>query len=115
MTVNIYDDVNRLEATLRQTEEFKNVQVAAEALKADAEALNIFKSLLEAQMAMYEKQMRGEEISEDELQEAEKIRQLAEANEKVMNMGNAEKTLTSLMEEINAVLRKPFQELYKDF
>ena len=35
MTVNIYDDLNKLEATFRKTEEFAEVEQAVEEVKAD--------------------------------------------------------------------------------
>ena len=37
--INIYDDINKLEKTLRQTDEFSNVQTAVESVKADEQAL----------------------------------------------------------------------------
>ena len=65
--INIYDDINKLETTLRQTDEFANVKAAVESVKADAEALVLFQSFRKIQMSLQEKQMSGEEISGEEL------------------------------------------------
>lgn len=113
MTVNIYDDVNKLEATFRQTAEFAEVQEAVDVVAADEEALAMFKNFREIQMKMQEKQMQGEDISGDELEHAQKVAQLAQGNEKIMNMLQAEMKLSGLLEEVNRVLMKPVQELYE--
>ena len=111
--INIYDDINKLETTLRQTDEFANVKVAVESVKADPEALVLFQSFRKIQMSLQEKQMSGEEISGEEIEYAQKTAQLAQGNEKIFNMLQAEMTLSQLIEEVNRVLIKPVQELYE--
>ncbi|MDW0114910.1 MULTISPECIES: YlbF family regulator [Sporosarcina] len=113
MTVNIYDDLNRLEATFRKTNEFAEVTTAIEAVKADEQALELFKSFRQIQMTLQEKQMRGEEIAPEELEYAQKTAQLAQQNEKIMEMLQAEMKLSGLLEEVNRVLMKPVQDLYE--
>ncbi|MBO1915336.1 YlbF family regulator, partial [Microvirga sp. 3-52] len=65
MTVNIYDDLNKLEATFRQTTEFSEVQQAVGVVKADEEALALFKNFRKIQLDLQEKQMAGEEVEAD--------------------------------------------------
>lgn len=50
MTVNIYDDLNKLEASLRQTNEFGEVQKAIEDVKADEAALSLFTNFRKIQL-----------------------------------------------------------------
>ncbi|BAQ08675.1 hypothetical protein OXB_0203 [Bacillus sp. OxB-1] len=113
MAVNIYDDLNRLEATFRQTAEFQAVQEAIEEVKADGTALELFKSFRKIQMTLQEKQMQGEEIAPEELEYAQKTAQLAQQNPKIMAMLEAEMKLSGLIEEVNRVLMKPVQSLYE--
>ncbi len=115
MTVNIYDDVNKLEAIFRQTEEFSAVKEALDTVAADEEAMEMFKNFREVQMNMQQKQMQDEEISEEELEHAQKVAQLAQGNEKIMTMLQAEMQLSGLLEEVNKILMKPVQELYETF
>lgn len=115
MTVNIYDDVNKLEATFRQTAEFTEVKKALDVVSADEEAFEMFKNFREVQMQMQQKQMQGTEITEEELEHAQKVAQLAQGNEKIMAMLQAEMQLSSLLEEVNRILMKPVQELYEAF
>ncbi len=111
--INIYDDINKLEATFRQTEEFANVKAAVQLVKEDEGALALFQSFRKIQMSLQEKQMTGEEISGEELEYAQKTAQLAQGNEKIFAMLQAEMTLSQMIEEVNRVLIKPIQELYE--
>ncbi|MER2263398.1 MAG: YlbF family regulator [Psychrobacillus sp.] len=111
--INIYDDINKLEASLRQTDEFANVKAAIESVKADPEALALFQSFRKIQLSLQEKQMKGEEISGEEIEYAQKTAQLAQTNEKIFHMLQAEMSLSQMIEEINRVLLKPVQDLYE--
>jgi len=112
MTVNIYDDINKLENTFRKTSEYAAVQQAVEAVKSDEQALALFKSFRDLQMTLQQKQMQGEEISGEELEYAQKTAQLAQSNVKIEKMLQAEMALSGLIEEVNRVLMKPIQALY---
>lgn len=111
--INIYDDINKLEASLRQTDQFANVKDAIESVKADPEALALFQSFRKIQLSLQEKQMQGEEISGEEIEYAQKTAQLAQTNEKIFHMLQAEMALSQMIEEINGVLLKPVQEMYE--
>ena len=111
--INIYDDINKLEASLRQTDEFANVKAAVESVKADPEALALFKNYRKIQHSLQEKQMKGEEISGEEIEYAQKTAQLAQTNEKIFHMLQSEMALSQMIEEINRVLLKPVQGLYE--
>jgi cell fate (sporulation/competence/biofilm development) regulator YlbF (YheA/YmcA/DUF963 family) len=113
MTVNIYDDLNRLEATFRKTAEFAEVEQAVAAVKADSESLTLFKNFRKIQLSLQEKQARGEELVAEELEYAQKTAQLAQQNQKIMKMLEAEMKLSSVIEEVNRVLMKPVQDLYE--
>lgn len=113
MSVNIYDDLNRLEATFRKTAEFAEVQQAVEIVKEDEEALTLFKKFREIQLTLQQKQMQGEEIAEEELEKAQETAQFAQANEKIMAMLESEMKLSGLIEEVNRVLMKPVQDIYE--
>lgn len=113
MTVNIYDDLNNLEATFRKTPEFAEVEKAVEVVRADEESLALFKEFRDIQLTLQQKQMAGEEIGEEELQNAQEKAQLAQGNEKIMAMLESEMKLSGLIEEVNRVLMKPVQDIYE--
>ncbi|WP_042476740.1 YlbF family regulator [Bacillus ndiopicus] len=110
--INIYDDINRLEATFRQTNEFKLLQETVEAVRSDEEAKTLFTNFRDIQMKLQQKQMAGEELLEDELAYAQKAAQLAQQNVKILAMLEAEMGLSRVIEEVNRILTKPVQSLY---
>lgn len=115
MTVNIYDDINKLESTLRKTDEYLAVKTAMQEVKANEEALALFESFRDIQMNLQQKQMAGEEILEEELEQAQQTAQIAQENPVIMNMLNAEMKLSGLIEEVNRIVLKPVQDLYESF
>ncbi|KYG90717.1 YlbF family regulator [Metasolibacillus sp. FSL H7-0170] len=110
--INIYEDINRLEATFRKTDEFKLLQETVEAVRNDDEAKNLFTNFRDIQMKLQQKQMSGEELLEDELAYAQKAAQLAQQNIKILAMLEAEMGLSRVIEEVNRILTKPVQTLY---
>lgn len=110
--INIYDDINKLEATLRSTDEFKVLKETVEEVRADEEASKLFINFRDVQMKLQQKQMNGEELLEDELTYAQKCAQLAQQNVKIMAMLQAEMNLSKIIEEVNRILVKPIQSLY---
>lgn len=111
--INIYNEINALEATFRKTPEFAALQQAVAVVKADEEALKLFQNFRKIQMDLQQKQMAGEELQEDELVYAQKTAQLAQQNEKILAMLEAEMKLSAVIEEVNRILVKPVQALYE--
>lgn len=111
--INIYNEINALEATFRKTAEFAALTDAVAVVKADEEALKLFQNFRKIQMDLQQKQMAGEELQEDELVYAQKTAQLAQQNEKILAMLEAEMKLSAVIEEVNRILVKPVQALYE--
>ena len=110
--INIYDDLNKLEGTFRQTEQFSALKTAIEEVKQNDEAVALFAKFRELQMTLQEKQMKGEDLGERQLLYAQKTAQLAQQNEAISKMLMAEMALSELVQEINRVLTKPIQAMY---
>ncbi len=111
--INIYNEINALEATFRKTPEYEALNKAVAAVKKDEEALNLFKNFRNVQIELQRKQLAGEELLEDELVYAQKAAQLAQQNEKISAMLGAEMNLSKVIEEVNRILVKPIQTLYE--
>lgn len=110
--INIYDDLNRLEATFRKTDEFKTFEEAVKIVQEDEEARTLFTNFRDVQMQLMQKQEAGMELQEDEYQHAQKVASLAQQNPKILTMLEAEMALSGLLQEINRVLTKPIQGMY---
>ncbi|WP_332648510.1 YlbF family regulator [Lysinibacillus sp. 54212] len=110
--INIYDDINKLEATFRKTNEYKALQEAVEAVRSDEEAKTLFTNFRDIQLKLQQKQVAGEELLEDEYNYLQKTAQLAQQNVKILAMLEAEMALSQIIEEVNRIIVKPIQSLY---
>ncbi|HSP21458.1 MAG TPA: YlbF family regulator [Planococcus sp. (in: firmicutes)] len=113
MTVNIYDDINKLESTFRSTEEYEKLKVAVEAVSSDSDSNELFKSFRDLQITLQQKQSQGEEITEQEMMDAQATAVAAQENPKILAMLEAEMGLSQIIDEVNRVLIKPVQSLYE--
>ena len=109
MTVNIYDDINKLQVTFQATNEFKALEEAIELVKSDEQALQLFLAFRDVQTMLQQKQMSGEDATEEELAEAQNAAANAQQNEKIMTMLEAEMQLSEVLNEVNRVLVQPIQ------
>lgn len=110
--INIYEDINKLQATFRKTEEFENLQKAVEAVREDEEAKKLFTNFRDVQMKMQDKQNSGEELTEDEYVYLQKTAQLAQQDMKILAMLEAEMALSTVIQEVNRIITQPIQSLY---
>ena len=114
MAVNIYDTANQLEQDLRQTKEYKELQTAYETMKANQSAFDLFKDFQEIQMQLSQKQMNGEELSDEEVQKAHDLADKVGNVDEIKALMGKERHLNQLMNDLNQIITKPVQELYND-
>lgn len=115
MSVNIYDAANQLESDLRKTDEFKNLEKAFEQLNADEEASKLFDEFRLVQQTIQQKQMMGQEITEEDAKQAQELSAKVGENETLAKLIEAEQTLGQVIEEINQIALKPLQDLYQKY
>lgn len=113
MSNNIYDTANQLEREIRTNESYVQLQSALEGIQTDPEANDAFQSLQQVQMRLQQKQQSGQEITEEDVQEAQEVSIKAGENEQVKALMEAEQGLSALIEELNGIIMKPVQELYQ--
>ena len=113
MAVNIYDTANQLEQVLRNTEEFTTLEAAFGAVKEDEEASRVFNEFRQVQQMIQQKQMMGQEISEEEAAQAQEVSTKISQNEIITKLLEAEKRVGQMIDDINQVVLKPVRELYQ--
>lgn len=109
---NIYEEIEKFNGVFRNTAEFAVLKEAIELVSNDDEARQLFVNFRDVQVQLQQKQMAGEEILEDEIMHAQKVAQLAQQNEKILTMLEAEMNLSKIVEELNRTLFTPIQEMY---
>lgn len=114
MAVNIYDTANKMEEELRETTEYKNLVAAYTEMKKDQKAYDLFKDFQEVQVNLQQKQMNGEEMSDDEMSHAREIASQVGDVDVIKSLMDKERALNQLLNDINQIITKPVQNLYHD-
>lgn len=112
MTVNLHDYAYALETSIRQSDEFLALKHAYNEVNNDANAKQIFDQFREIQTQLQQKQMMGENIFEQDVQQAQALAGMVQQNQKIANLMQAEQRMNMLIGELNQLILKPLAELY---
>ena len=112
LSINLYDYANEMERAIRQSEEFTQLKAMYDAVNKDESARGIFENFRDIQLGLQEKQMSGEEITEEEVEQAQKTAQLVQQHEIISKLMESEQRMSMLIQELNKVIMKPLEELY---
>jgi|SRR5690625_834129 cell fate (sporulation/competence/biofilm development) regulator YlbF (YheA/YmcA/DUF963 family) len=109
---NIYDSAYDLEKAIRESDEFENLKKAYDAVMNDPEAKQMFDRFRNIQMGLQEKQMQGEDISEEEVEQARQVVELVQQHEDISKLMEEEQRLNMVINDISRIITKPLEELY---
>lgn len=112
MAVNLYDSAYELEKAIRQSNEFNSLKQVYEEVNADPAAKQLFENFRNIQMQLQQKQMMGQNISEQEVQQAQQTVALVQQNPKIARLMEAEQRLSMMIGELNKIIMRPLEELY---
>ncbi|MBP1947344.1 MULTISPECIES: YlbF family regulator [Virgibacillus] len=109
---NIYDSAYDLEKSIRESDEFKSLKEAYDAVMSDESAKQMFDNFRNTQMELQEKQMQGQEISEEEVEQARKVVETVQQHEDISKLMEQEQRLNLVINEVSQIITKPLEELY---
>mgnify|MGYP001267546772 CR=1 FL=1 len=109
---NIYDLAYDLEKGLRESDEFKQLKLAYEKVMNDPSTKQMFDNFRNVQLQLQQKQMQGEEITQEEIEQARKVVELVQQQEDIANLMNQEQRLDQLISDLSRIITKPLEELY---
>lgn len=112
MAVNLYDSAYDLEKAVRQSAEYSTLKQAYAEVNADPAAKQLFESFRNVQLQLQQKQMMGQDISEQEVQQAQQTVALVQKNPKISKLMEAEQRMSMIFAEVNKIIMKPLEELY---
>lgn len=110
---NLYDTANQLERELRESQEFKAVEERLAAVNNNEEAIALFNEFRDVNVALQQKQMSGQEVTEEDIAKAQAIYQRASENEHIKALTEAEQRLNVVMQDINRIITSSLQALYQ--
>ncbi|MBT2662767.1 YlbF family regulator [Bacillus sp. ISL-45] len=112
MAVNLYDSAYELEKAIRNSSEYTELKNLYDAVNSDESAKRMFESFRNIQMQLQEKQMTGQEITQEEVEQAQKTVALVQQHELISKLMEAEQRMSMVIAELNQIIMKPLEELY---
>lgn len=111
---NIYDNAHALEKAIRESEEFQALSAAYEAVMSDPSSKEMFEAFRDTQIDLQEKQMQGQEITEEEVEKARKVVEAVQEHEGIAKLMEEEQRLNLVINDISQIITKPLEELYSN-
>lgn len=108
----IYNNAYDLEKAIRNSDEYQQLKKCYDELNKDETGRKMYDNFRSLQMKLQHKQMKGEEISEEEVQTTQKQQQFVEQNEVVSKLLEAEQRMGSIINDVNGIITKSLEELY---
>ncbi|WP_108671931.1 YlbF family regulator [Peribacillus acanthi] len=112
MSVNLYDVAYEMERAIRQSKEFTELKALYDQVNADASASKMFENFRNIQMNLQQKQMMGQEITPEEIEQAQKLVALVQQHPAISKLMESEQRMSMLIAEMNKIIMKPLEELY---
>jgi cell fate (sporulation/competence/biofilm development) regulator YlbF (YheA/YmcA/DUF963 family) len=112
MSVNLYDYAYNLEKALRQSDEYTKLKKLYDQVNADPAAQQLFENFRNLQIELQQKQMMGQEISQQEVEEAQKTVAIVQQHPTISQLMQAEQHMNTLFMDLNKIITKPLEELY---
>ncbi|WP_071459060.1 YlbF family regulator [Bacillus massilinigeriensis] len=112
MAVNLYDSANEMGKAIRESAEFTSLKRLFDEVNNDESARQTFEDFRNIQMHLQQKQMTGQEITEQEVQQAQQLVAVVQSHPKISELMKAEQHLSMVIAELNQIIMKPLEELY---
>lgn len=113
MSVNIYDSANQVASDLKEMSEFKALEAAFTAMKEDSAAFELFSNFQNLQMTLQQKQMQGQEITEEDVTEVQTMAEEVHAVPVIQALMDQEQAFSNIINDLNRIIMKPVQDLYQ--
>jgi cell fate (sporulation/competence/biofilm development) regulator YlbF (YheA/YmcA/DUF963 family) len=109
---NVYDVAYDLEKALRNSEDFQALKNSYDEVNNNPETKELFGKFRDIQINLQQKQMSGQEVTQEEIEEAQKLFADVQQNETISKLMAAEQRMSMIINDLNKVITKPLEELY---
>jgi len=109
---NVYDVAYDLEKALRSSEDFQALKKSYDDVNNNPETKELFGKFRDIQVNLQQKQMSGQEVTQEEIEEAQKLFTDVQQNETISKLMAAEQRMSMIINDLDKVITKPLEELY---
>ncbi|MBF0706911.1 MULTISPECIES: YlbF family regulator [Bacillales] len=109
---NLYDVAYELESAMREHEDYTKLKELYDQVNQDEVAKKLFDNFRNMQMELQQKQMSGQQITEEEAQTAQQQVELVQQHEVISQLMQQEQRMSQVIQDINKIVTKPLEDLY---
>ena len=109
---NVYDAAYQMEQAIRTSNEYMELKRLTDLVNSDPGTKGMFENFRNLQMQLQQKQMMGQEITQAEVEQAQKTVQLVQQNPTIAKLMDAEQRMSVVIADLNKIIMKPLEELY---
>lgn len=107
-----FEVAQELAVALKNSEEFVTLKNLHDEVNKDEVAKRMLDNFRNVQLELQQKQMQGEQITEQEIQQAQKQFELVQQHETISKLMEAEQRMSQVITELNQAITAPLEELY---
>ncbi|AYM02929.1 YlbF family regulator [Levilactobacillus yiduensis] len=97
---------------LKDSEQFQALQSAFNEMKADTDTYKLFKDFQKIQLDLQQKQMSGQQLTDDEMKHAREVADQVGKIDSIKNLMEAERGVNSMLNQLNKTITQPIQDIY---
>jgi cell fate (sporulation/competence/biofilm development) regulator YlbF (YheA/YmcA/DUF963 family) len=109
---NLYDVAYEMEKAIRNSPEYVQLRKLYDDVNNDPQAKRMFDNFRKIQMDLQQKQMMGMEITQEEVEQAQKTVALVQQHATIGKLMEAEQRMSMIIAELNRIILKPLEDLY---
>lgn len=109
---NVYDKARELSRTIRESEEFQQLQRLHVAVERDEIAKKMLNNFRQLQLDLLQKEQQGQMLTQQEITEAQKQMELVQQHEVISQLMAEEQRVSTLIEDVSKIITEPLEELY---
>lgn len=111
---NTYDQAHALAQSIRDSAEFQMINELQQQVNTEDTSKKMLSDFRQAQMALQMKQMQGQELTQDEQENFQKMFETVKLNPSISKLLEAEQRFNVILEDVMKIVMEPTQEIYKD-
>ncbi|OZB96472.1 YlbF family regulator [Paenibacillus sp. XY044] len=110
--MNIYDKAHDLAKALKESSEVQEISSAMTLIEADPESKKMLEDFRQRQMEIQQRMMSGDMPSQEEMEKMEKLFDVLSLNLNIRRLFEAERRLSTIIEDVNKIISDSLQHLY---
>lgn len=102
--MSVYDTANRLAKEIKSSEEYESYQKIREKILDNDSTKKMLKDYMKLQMKFQSRKMSGEDLSEEEQQELDRLKNLVDINSDVKKYLQSEYQMSQMLNDLQNIL-----------